>query len=86
MSVRDEMAKTMYEAFGGDIARVNFEHAADALMPIVERVAREVREKIVADIRDRRGLRQAWDDIDEDVQQEIESTHDAIVAGVIGRE
>lgn len=41
MSVRDEMAEAMYQAFGGDIARVNFEGAADALMPLVERVARE---------------------------------------------
>lgn len=46
MSLRDEMAKTMYEAFGGDIARVNFEHAADALMPLVERALTAERERV----------------------------------------
>ena len=49
----------------------------------VERVARAVRDEIVADIRDRRGLRQVWDDIDEEVREEIEATHAAIVRRVM---
>lgn len=81
MSVRDEMAEAMKKI---KVFRPSPDDYADALMPIVERVAREVRENIVADIRGRRGLRQVWDGIDEEVQQEIESTHAEIVRRVVG--
>lgn len=72
MSLRDEMADTMYRAFGGDIARHNFAGAVDALMPLVERAVREAAteatEPHVAE----------WLPMDR-------ARIDAIVAGVIGR-
>lgn len=44
-----------------------------------ERAAAVV-DRIVADLSDRRGLRQEWDEIDADIQSEIRETwHDIIV-------
>lgn len=44
--LRERLADALYEAFGRDIARVNFEHAADALMPIVREAVREAAEEV----------------------------------------
>jgi hypothetical protein len=37
----------------------------------LERLALRIRKSLLADITDRRGLRQAWESIDEDVQEDI---------------
>jgi hypothetical protein len=48
--------------------------------------ARAVRERIVADLGDRRGLSQEWEQIDDDVRAEIEGVWDGIIAAAIADE
>lgn len=43
----------------------------------------KVVDDIISDMTSRRGLRHAWDDIDEDVQAEIRETWIAIVANAL---
>lgn len=40
-------------------------------MQTLEKVAKSAVEKVVADLTDRRGLRQAWEAIDPEIQAEI---------------
>lgn len=46
-------------------------------------VARLIVGEIIADITDRRGLRQAWDSIDEDIQREIRAAWRKIIEASI---
>lgn len=43
--------------------------------------AKSAIERIIADLTDRRGLRQAWEGIDDDTQEEIKATWERIVDG-----
>jgi trans-2-enoyl-CoA reductase len=46
-------------------------------------IASEIVQKIIGNLTDRRGLRQAWDEIDEDIQTEIAETWQGIVKDVL---
>jgi hypothetical protein len=42
--------------------------------------ARRIVEKIVRDLEDRRGLRQVWEEIDDDIRKQIKKTWADVVA------
>lgn len=46
---------------------------------MTEKLASEIVNKIIADLTDRRGLRQAFEEIDEEIQEEIKETWIEIV-------
>lgn len=48
-------------------------------MSKVSKEARDAVRKIVADLSDRRGLRQEWEQIDRDIQKEIRSMWEQII-------
>ena len=48
-----------------------------------EKIAKKIVDKLVADFTDRRGLRQEWDQIDEDIKKEIIDTWTKIVISEI---
>jgi hypothetical protein len=43
-----------------------------------QHIARRIVDRIIADLTDRTGFRQAWDHTDEDIQTEIRSTWEQI--------
>jgi hypothetical protein len=43
--------------------------------------AENIVEKLISDLKDRRGFRQEWEEIDEDIQQEIRETWKGIIEG-----
>lgn len=49
----------------------------------IETIARETVDEIVADLTDRKGLRHEWDNIDEEIAQEICETWAGFIAGAI---
>lgn len=51
-------------------------------MKDVETLAKKAVKKIIEDLSDRRGLRQAWEGIDEDIRDEIVDVWQTIIVGV----
>ena len=45
--------------------------------------AKKVVAEILTDLKDRRGLRQAWESIDADIQEEIVTQWESLVRGVL---
>lgn len=50
---------------------------------VKENAARKAVDNIIADLKDRRGLRQEWEGIDDDVQQEIRKVWRQIVLDAV---
>jgi hypothetical protein len=50
-----------------------------------ESVAQEIFKVVEADLRDRRGIRQEWDNIDEETQTEIRDTNVANIVKILKR-
>ena len=49
-------------------------------------LSRKMVNKILEDLTDRRGLRQAWDEIDEEIQEEIRTSWTIIIDNVINED
>lgn len=45
--------------------------------------AKQIVKAILADVTDRRGWRQAWDEFDEDIKQEIQESWEGIVNEIL---
>lgn len=50
-----------------------------------KKLAKKIFEAVERDLRDRRGLKQEWNLIDEEIQQEIRETNEANIAKILKR-
>ena len=51
----------------------------------IEKLAKKIFKVVENDLRDRRGIRHEWDQVDEEIQEEIRETNEKKIAKVLER-